>query len=170
MNTLSKTFRNYLSLILLFIPAILFLLLIILFKSAPQLAFTLTLPFMPWQFWGIILFGIIATTGGVLDWRYHRNPLNLKIPKKEREAEAFALGAGGVPMFLLMCFATFSNDPKYFLIPIIIVLIYTTVAICYDEFIFHIKRCTKIENIYHRMLVYGNGLSWLCWFHFIYCK
>ncbi|TWR27624.1 hypothetical protein FPZ43_13825 [Mucilaginibacter pallidiroseus] len=125
-------------------------------------------PYLPWQFVLMGVFGIIATAGGVLDWRYHRNPLNMKIPKKERDAEAAALGLGGIPMFLLMWFAMVSSSPKIYLIPILLVLIYTVVAICYDEFVFHIKRCTKIENIYHRMLVLGNGIAWLCWFNYIY--
>lgn len=116
------------------------------------------------------VFGIVATTGGVLDWKYHRHPLNMKIPKKEREAEAAALGLGGVPMFCLMWFAMMSAKPTQFLVPILLVLLYTVVAISYDEFVFHIKRCTTVENLYHRMLVFGNGIAWLSWFHFIYCR
>ena len=112
--------------------------------------------------------GSIATTGGVLDWLYHRDPLKLKLSAKERDAEAKALGLGGVPMFVLMWCAMLNANPHYFLIPIIVVLIYTVVAISYDEFVFHIHRCGKTENLYHRMLVFGNGLAWLAWFHFIY--
>jgi len=96
--------------------------------------------------------------------------LKLKIPKKERDAEAKALGLGGLPMFILMWLAMNSDSPSNYLIPIIVVLIYTVSAICYDEFVFHIKRCTNKENWYHRMLVFGNGIAWLAWFHFIYYK
>ncbi|MFL5763110.1 MAG: hypothetical protein ACJ77K_04150 [Bacteroidia bacterium] len=162
-------FRQYLSLILLFAPALLFLALLILFRTEPKLQPNSAFPFLPWQFIIVALAGIVATTGGVLDWKFHRDPLNLKIPKKERDAEAFALGLGGVPMFVLMWFAMMSSKPSWFLVPIIVVLIYTVVAICYDEFVFHIKRCTPRENFYHRMLVFGNGIAWLAWFHFIYC-
>lgn len=162
--------RPYLSLILLFMPAVLFLILLLYNRQSPQLSIQLVFPYLPWQFWIVAISGIIATIGGVLDWRYHRNPLNMKIPKKERDAEAAALGLGGVPMFLLMWFATVANQPSVFLIPIMIVLIYTVVAISYDEFVFHIKRCNAIENLYHRMLVFGNGIAWLSWFHFIYCQ
>lgn len=116
----------------------------------------------------MLVFGLIATAGGVLDWKFHRDPLKLKISKKERDAEAKALGLGGIPMFILMWFATMSNTPSNYLIPIIIVLIYSVVAICYDEFVFHIKRCGKTETMYHRMLVFGNGIAWFAWFHFIY--
>ena len=162
--------RPYFSLVLLLIPAALFGLLLFIFKDISKLNITSELPFLPWQFFVMALFGAIATIGGILDWRYHRNPLNMKIPKKEREAEAAALGLGGLPMFLLMWFATISKNPNNYLIPICIVLIYTVVAISYDEFVFHIKRCNKLENTYHRLLVFGNGLAWLAWMHFIYCK
>jgi len=163
-------FRNYISLILLFLPAVLFLLFVFYFREHHLLEHRQTFPYFPFQFWLIGLFGIIATAGGVLDWRFHRDPLKLKISLKEREAEAKALGLGGIPMFILMAFATLSNTPNYYLIPIIGFLVYTTVAICYDEFVFHRVRCGKTETIYHRLLVIGNGLAWLAWFHFIYMK
>lgn len=165
-----KKIRNYLSLFLLFVPALAFLFFLILFKDNELLSIDSVFPFLPWQFIGVGFFGIIATVGGVLDWRYHRNPLSMKIPKKEREAEAYALGYGGVSMFFLMLFATLSPSPNLWLIPIVIVLIFTVVLISYDEFVFHIKRCGRLENIYHRLLVFGNGLAWLSWFSFIYVK
>ncbi len=166
----SSKFREYLSLILLFMPAILFGILLFLLRDNPKLEISSNIPFLPIHFWIIAVFGAIATAGGVLDWSYHRNPLNMKLPQKERDAEAAALGLGGLPMFILMSISMLSSNPKLYLIPIQIVLIYTVVAICYDEFIFHVKRCNRIENTYHRMLVFGNGFAWLCWFHFIYCK
>jgi hypothetical protein len=162
--------RYYLSLILLFAPAVLFGFLLFYFKNEPNLHISSAFPYLPFPFLLMALFGGIATLGGVLDWRFHRNPLNLKIPKKEREAEAAALGLGGLPMFILMWCAMMSAKPSNFLIPILLVLIYTVAAICYDEFVFHIKRCGKTENIYHRMLVFGNGAAWLSWIYFIYCK
>ncbi len=163
-------FRPFLSLLLLFVPAILFGILLVLFKNHPKLALAEQFPYLPWQFFVVIIFGIIATTGGVLDWRFHRLTLQMKISKKERDAEAAALGLGGVPMFILMWWAMMSPCPRNFLIPIILVLLYTVVTICYDEFVFHINRCGKLENIYHRMLVFGNGVAWLAWFHFIFCR
>jgi len=166
----TSALRPYLSLILLFIPAVLFLAFLIHYRQELQLSSLKNFPYLPWQFIGVAVFGIIATIGGALDWRYHRNPLNMKIPKKERDAEAAALGLGGIPMFILMCFASLSAHPNNYLIPIILVLIYTVTAISYDEFVFHIKRCGKIETIYHRMLVFGNGLAWLSWIHFIYVR
>jgi uncharacterized membrane protein SirB2 len=168
MPSTTSPFRNYISLVLLFVPAVLFVLLLWLFRADQHLHLSSAFPYLPWQFLLIAAAGTVATIGGVLDWRYHRNPLNMKIPRKERDAEAAALGLGGVPMFMLMSIATFSNHANWFLIPITVVLIYTVVAISYDEFVFHIKRCKALENTYHRMLVFGNGLAWLSWFHFIY--
>ncbi len=165
-----KSLRPYLSLVLLFTPAFLFGLLLYLNRRDEKLGIETGFPYLPWQFWVIVFFGIIATAGGVLDWRYHRDPLKLKIPKKERDAEAKALGLGGLPMFILMWLAMISSRPAGFLIPILLVLVYTVSAICYDEFVFHIKRCNKIENSYHRMLVFGNGIAWLAWIHYIYCR
>lgn len=170
LTTTKKTLRDYLSLFLLFLPAILFGVLIILYRKNFNLRISNHFPFLSWQFYTIGIFGIIATAGGVLDWKFHRDNLKMKIPKKERAAEVAALGLGGIPMFLLMWFAMLSAHPANFLIPILIVLIYTVVEISYDEFVFHIKRCGKVENRYHRMLVFGNGLAWISWFHFIYCS
>ncbi|HEY0030628.1 MAG TPA: hypothetical protein VGC65_07715 [Bacteroidia bacterium] len=165
-----QSLRSYLSLILLFIPAVLFVLFLFLSSENSALEINAKFPFLPWQFLVVAVFGGVATIGGVKDWNYHRNPLNMKIPKKERDAEAMALGLGGLPMFILMWLATINSTPTRFLIPILIVLIYTVVAISYDEFVFHIKRCGKVETRYHRMLVFGNGIAWLAWFHFIYCR
>jgi hypothetical protein len=152
------------------VPALLFGILVFMFRQHPKLQLTNSFPIFPWQFIIIALFGAIATWGGILDWKFHRNPLNMKIPKKERDAEAFALGLGGVPMFVLMWLAMMSDHPYRYLIPILLVLIYTVAAISYDEFVFHVKRCGRTENMYHRMLVFGNGIAWLAWVHFIYCQ
>lgn len=165
-----KSYRSYVSLVLLFVPPVLFGLLLLVFQGNSKLGLTRELPYLPWQFLVMGVAGGVATVGGVLDWRYHRNPLHLKIPKKERDAEAAALGLGGVPMFVLMWLAMMHSNPATWLIPILLVLIYTVVAISYDEFVFHIKRCGPLETIYHRMLVFGNGAAWLAWFHFIFCR
>ncbi len=168
MNAQEKSLRYYISLVFLFIPALLFFVLLILYKDHPKLAIDFNFPFVPWQFLIIAVFGSIATIGGVLDWKFHRNPLHMKIPPKERKAEAVALGLGGIPMFVLMWLAMMSSVPHYFLIPILVVLIYTVVVISYDEFVFHLKRCGRVETRFHRMIVFGNGIAWLSWFHFIY--
>ena len=167
MNKENSLFRNYLSLVLLFTPGILFIIFLILLQYTTDVFFPY-FPYLQPQFILVGIFGLIATIGGVLDWQFHRDPLKLNISKKERDAEAKALGLGGLPMFVLMVVASFSLTPELYLIPILIVLIYTVVAICYDEFVFHIHRCGKQETLYHRLLVFGNGAAWLCWIHYIY--
>jgi hypothetical protein len=162
--------KQYRSLLLLFFPAVLFGCGLMLWRRHPNFVVGADFPYFPWQLYVIAFCGTIATTGGVLDWRYHRDPLRLQLSKKEREAEAAALGLGGVPMFILMWLATISPKPSNYLIPILVVLIYTIVAICYDEFVFHIRRCGPTETLYHRLLVFGNGFAWLAWMHFIYCR
>jgi hypothetical protein len=162
-----SSWRNYLSLLLLLIPAILFSG-VLYYGNERMIRSSVDFPFVAWELYVIGLSGTIATLGGILDWRYHRDPLKMKLSEKERDAEAFALGVGGVPMFIFMTLASFSENSHYYLIPIIVVLIYTVVAICYDEFVFHRKRCDKEETIYHRMLVFGNGIAWVAWFTLIY--
>lgn len=170
MNRKPHPLRQYLSLVLLFVPAVLFAALLWVYRAETVLGLSAQFPFFPWQFWVMGCFGVVATVGGVLDWRFHRDPLKLQLSKKERDAEAAALGLGGVPMFVVMWLAMMSDRPTYYLIAIVIILIYTVVAICYDEFVFHLRRCGKTETRYHRMLVLGNGAAWLAWFHFIYCR
>ncbi|MEN0005897.1 MAG: hypothetical protein AAF798_17235 [Bacteroidota bacterium] len=168
MKKKQSKFRNYLSLILLFMPGIAFISFIVISYHQQYDWVATNTSFLPWEIYLIGLAGGIATFGGVLDWQYHRNPLELKISKKERDAEAQALGVGGLSMFILMTLATLSSQPQYFLVPILIVLLYTTTAICYDEFVFHIHRCGKRETLYHRMLVFGNAVAWLAWINLIY--
>ena len=149
----------YRSLVLLLVPAVLFVGLLWANRHAPVLRLSAHFPFLPWQFWVMGVAGTIATI---------LVTLRLQLSAKEREAEAAALGLGGVPMFVLMWMAMNSPRPHLYLVPIVVVLIYTVVLICYDEFVFHLRRCGPLETRYHRMLVLGNGVAWLAWFHFIF--
>jgi len=159
---------NYLSLLLLFVPPTAFLILYLLNSDAASLQPNSVLPVFPWQIYILIIAGSVATWGGVADWRFHREVLKMRMSKKERRAEALALGCGGVPMFVLMWLATVSGSPASYLIPIVVILVITVVAICYDEFVFHRRRCGKVESRFHRMLVFGNGIAWLSWFSLIF--
>ncbi|WP_210414343.1 hypothetical protein [Leptospira jelokensis] len=168
--SLTNLFQNYISLALLFTPTVLFIVLLKFPTSKEIVPIQINFPYLPWQLIVMMFTGSIATIGGFLDWRFHRKTLQMKVSKKERIVEAVALGFGGLPMFFLMWFAMVSENPNDFLIPIIVVLIFTVTLICYDEFVFHKKRCEEVENRYHKMLVFGNGITWLLWFHFIYVK
>lgn len=162
-----SAFSNYRSLVLLFLPAIGFFLFYFSFPNLPVFT-NKNWGVFPIQVWLMVVSGGIGTLGGLLDWRYHRNPLNLHLPEKERLAEAYALGLGGGSLFVLMCLASLSKTPSFFLIPIVISALFTTTLICYDEFVFHRKRCKPKENRYHSMLIFGNGIAWLCWLDLIY--
>jgi hypothetical protein len=121
----------------------------------------------PWELWVASITATIAVAGGLADWRYHRQGKR-KITAIERRYESMAL-AGGVPLFILMAAATLSTQPNQFLIPVLIIVLYMTVLICYDEFIFH-RGCKPIETLMHRMLVFGNGAAWLTWAHWCFVR
>ena len=122
----------------------------------------------PWQLWVLTICGTAATLAGVGDWLYHRLMAKCAISRKERQCELLALAAGGVPVFLMMAMASVSTQPLLWLIPVIVGVLFTTALICYDEYIFHRKRCQKFETRLHRILVFGNGLAWLAWAHWCF--
>jgi hypothetical protein len=90
------------------------------------------------------------------------------VGRKERNCELLALAGGGVPMFVLMSAASLGQQPARFLVPVIVVLLFTVTLICYDEFIFHRRRCRRMETVLHRLLVFGNGAAWLAWAHWCF--
>jgi hypothetical protein len=69
-----------------------------------------------------------------------------------------------------MLLASCSTTPTNYLLPVLVCAIYTIVLICYDEFLFHWKRCRTLETILHRLLVFGNGLAWLAWMHWCFVR
>src|SRR6185295_19186634 len=114
--------------------------------------------------------GCIATLAGMGDWAYHRWVAKCVVGKKERDCELLALAGGGVPMFVLMSLASVSRQPLAFLLPVLVVLLFTTALICYDEFIFHRRRCRRLETLLHRTLVFGNAAAWFAWAHWCFVK
>jgi len=157
------------SLIALLIPGSCFLLGLFLLREHARFRWLTEISTFPWELWVIAVGGIIATCGGILDWRFHRRE-GVKIGPHERHCEFIALAVGGVPLFILMAFASLSSRPYLFLIPIVIVALYTAVLICYDEFVFHRNRCGSGETLLHRMLVFGNGTAWLAWMHWCFVR
>lgn len=124
----------------------------------------------PWQLWVLTLSGTAATLAGIGDWLYHRLMAKCAISRKERQCELLALAGGGIPVFLMMLMASVSRQPLEWLLPVIVGVIFTSVLICYDEFIFHRKRCQKLETRLHRILVLGNGVAWLAWAHWCFVE
>jgi hypothetical protein len=122
----------------------------------------------PWELWALALCGTTATLGGLGDWLFHRSG-NTAVGVKEHRAHLAALAGGGIPLFLLMSLASLSRRPQRFLLPVLVVLIFTVVLICYDEFVFH-RRCGRFESLTHRLLTFGNGLAFLAWAHWCFVR
>jgi hypothetical protein len=161
---------SWVSLMALFLPGLLFGAGLVLLRDHPQFTWLHRAADYPWQFWTIALSGFLATAAGFGDWAYHRWAARCVVGRAERNCELLALAGGGVPMFLLMSLASLSPRPLQFLVPALIVLLFTATLICYDEFIFHRRRCRRLETVLHRLLVFGNGLAWLAWAHWCFVQ
>jgi hypothetical protein len=153
----------------LFVPGGLFVLGLFLARDLPRFAWLGSLRDYPWEMWLIAGCGSVATVAGVADWLYHRSGKTF-IGAPEHQSELLALAGGGVPLFVLMAIASILPRPVVLLLPVIVVVLFTTVLICYDEFVFHRKRCGLYETILHRLLVFGNGLAWLAWAHWCFVR
>ncbi|WP_246137403.1 hypothetical protein [Myxococcus llanfairpwllgwyngyllgogerychwyrndrobwllllantysiliogogogochensis] len=150
-------------------PGTLFAVALALVSSQPRFSW-LTEPLRyPWELWVVALAGTTATVAGVADWRYHR-VAQLRVGPNEHRAEFLALAGGGFPLFLLMCAASVARRPLAFLLPVLIVLIGTVVLICYDEFVFHRRRCDAWEALLHRILLGGHATAFLAWAHFCFVR
>jgi hypothetical protein len=158
-----------LSLVALFLPGALFGLGLLLVRDQPRYAWVGSPWLHPWEFWVILVSGLAATVAGVLDYAYHRSGKTV-IGRPEHNSELAALAGGGVPLFVLMAVASVVSQPRWLLLPILVVVLATTVMICYDEFVFHRKRCGAYETLLHRVLVLGNGVAWLAWCHWCFVR
>ena len=161
---------SFASLIALLAPGISFAVGLFLVRDKPGFSWLGLNGTVPWQFWVIAACGSLATVAGIGDWAFHRWKARCAIGRKERNCELLALTGGGIPMFVLMAAASVSPNPMKYLIPVIVVLLFTTVLICYDEFIFHRRRCRTFETVLHRVLVFGNGTAWLAWAHWCFAR
>lgn len=121
---------------------------------------------VPWTLWTIGVAGTIALFAGLLDLHYHVTGKRI-VSKRERHGELVALGLGGAPLLVLMMLASVAESPARLLTPIVIVLGFTVVMVCLDEFVYHRKSCTPYEATLHRVIVFGNGTAFLAWFHWL---
>lgn len=158
-----KLQSSYASLIALLLPGLGFAMLLLLAPQTDRFSFLQSFRTLPWELWVIAIAGTIATLGGLADWAFHRWVAKCKIGRKERRCELIALACGGLPLFLVLAAASVSNEPKKFLLAVIIIALGTTALICYDEFVFHARRCRGLETFFHRLLVFGNGIAFLAW-------
>jgi hypothetical protein len=150
-------------------PGVLFGLALVALSRQPRFGW-LTVPARhPWELWVIALAGTVATAAGIADWCYHRTA-GVKVGPNERKAELLALAGGGLPLFFLMCAASVAPWPHVFLLPVLIVLMGTLVLICYDEFVFHRRRCGGFEALLHRTLLGGHACAFLAWAHFCFVR
>jgi hypothetical protein len=156
-------------LLALFLPGTLFVLGLVLLRDDPRFSWIVDPAAFPWEFWVIALAGALATSGGLLDWVYHRSG-STTIGQAEHRSEMAALGCGGLPLFLLMASASVVERPAILLLPILVVVLFTAAMICYDEFVFHRRRCGRYETMLHRLLVFGNGIAWLVWMHWCFVR
>ena len=124
----------------------------------------------PWELWTIAVAGSLATVAGSADWAWHRWAAGCVVGPAERRCELLALTCGGGPLFVFMTLASFSARPAVWLLPAIVTVVATTVMICYDEFVFHRRRCRRMETILHRVLVFGQGAAWLAWAHWCFVR
>ena len=150
------------------VPAVVFPLGLLLVRDDNRFAWLGDVRAYPWELWAVAVCGTAATLGGVLDWRFHRGGETV-VGRREHRAHLLALAGGGVPLFALMAAASISPRPAWLLVPVLVVLIYTVVMICYDEFVFH-RRCGRFETFTHRLLTGGNGLAFLSWAHWCFVR
>jgi len=161
--------RETVNLVGLFAPCVLFVLgLLWLGAVSARFDWVFSLSRAPWELWVIAVCGGVATAGGVGDWLFHRRFVT--VGPKEHHSHKLALLAGGLPLFLLMAAASVVERPAVLLLPVMAVALTTTALICYDEFVFHRRRCTTVETVFHRLLVFGNGAAWMAWCHFCFVR
>ena len=165
----SRPARFSASLFAQFIPGVLFVAGLYLLRDHARFRWLSDLREYPWEFWVIALCGTVATVAGYADWRYHRSG-KTAIGREEHHSELMALACGGVPLFLLMATASAIDRPGLLLVPVIVVLVFTVVMICFDEFVFHRKRCGRYETMLHRLLVFGHGIAWLAWANWCFVR
>jgi hypothetical protein len=157
-----------LALLAMLVPAALFPLGLILLLDDARFAWLSRPAEYPWEFWAVAVCGTVATLAGFADWRIHRSGTTV-VGVREHRAHVAALGGGGIPLFILMAAASLSDRPLVLLLPILVVLTFTVVLICYDEFLFH-RRCGRFEVLTHRLLTFGNGLAFLAWAHWCFVR
>ena len=150
-------------------PGVLFALGLWLLREHPRFAWLADVSEYPWEIWVMAPAGLAATWAGIADWRFHRSG-QTSIGRKEHHSELLALVGGGVPLFFLMAWASVLSSPQWLLLPILVTVLFIVVLICYDEFVFHRKRCGRYETLLHRVLVFGNGLAWLAWMNWCFVR
>ncbi len=121
----------------------------------------------PVELWVIAIAGIVATGAGVLDWRFHRGGLRT-VSRPERRAELIALALGAL-LFVLLAAASAGEPRPALAVPVVAIALTTAGFIVFDETRYH-QRCGRYETLLHRLLVGGNTLAFLAWFHWCFVR
>src|SRR5438046_3086387 len=111
------------SLIALCVPALLFPAGLWWLHRQPTFEWLCDVKMWPWEFWLIALAGLAATAAGIADWRWHRS-VHTAIGAKEHQSELLALAGGGIPLFLVMAWASLSSTPHVWLVPILVLALF----------------------------------------------
>lgn len=150
-------------------PGVLFGVALVMLSGQPRFAWLGEPSRYPWELWAVAVAGTTATVAGIADWVYHR-AAGVRVGPNEHRAEFLALAGGGLPLFLLMCAASVARRPQVFLLPVLVVLMGTVALICYDEFVFHRRRCGRLEAWMHRTLLAGHAVAFLAWAHYCFVR
>jgi hypothetical protein len=151
------------------IPAVGFIAGLFWVRGRPQFAFLEMPASWPIELWIIAIGGSIATLGGFADFVWHVRGLR-EVSRKEERGEVVALALGGAPLFLIMAAASVASDPRLFLLPAVIAAMFTVACVCHDEFVYHRLACTRTESAFHRILIFGNAMAFLAWFHWAFVR
>lgn len=123
----------------------------------------------PAELWIIAVGGSIASLAGVADFFWHVRGFR-DVSRKEERGEIVALALGGAPLFVIMSAASVAGDPRPFLLPAVVATMFTVACVCHDEFVYHRFACERLESIFHRTLIFGNGLAFVAWFHWAFVR
>src|SRR5436190_3342141 len=138
-------------------------------RSRPEFAFLEHPGSWPWELWVIAIGGSIATIAGFADFVWHVRGLR-EVSRREERGEIIALAVGGALRFLIMAAASVTTAPKPFMLPALVATMFTVACVCHDEFVYHRLACKPLEALFHRALIFGNGLAYLAWFHWVFVR
>jgi hypothetical protein len=151
------------------IPGAGFIAALFMLRGRPEFAFLESPAAWPWELWTIALGGSLATLAGAADFVWHVRGLR-EVSRREERGEIIALALGGAPLFLIMAAASVAGDPRSFLLPALVTSMFTVVCVCHDEFVYHRFACGRLESLFHRTLLAGNGLAFVAWFHWVFVR
>jgi hypothetical protein len=151
------------------IPGAGFIIGLFLVRGRPEFAFLENPAAWPPELWVIAIGGSIATIAGFADFVWHVRGLR-EVSRKEERGEIIALAVGGAPLFVIMGAASLAADPKPFLLPALVTTMFTVACVCHDEFVYHRRACQWMEALFHRALIFGNGLAFLAWFSWVFVR